>query len=107
MKYFRHISVFFVSIALAVLLLPEVLQVSFHNHEHTEDVQHTCCDFHFEELHNHCLEVDFYVTSVYFTGISVLDFVQEHFEVEQFYAQSVEWVDIYPQFLRGPPTLVS
>lgn len=107
MKRFRQISVFFVSIALAVLLLPEVLQVSFHDHEHTEDIERTCCDFHFEEIHTHCLEIDFYVTSVYFAGTGAVEFTSIYNEVKQFFTYNLEWVDVYPQFLRGPPALIS
>lgn len=107
MKFIKAIILSLWMVALSAILLPDVLQLALHNHEHTEDVVRHCCEHHIEHAHNHCLELDFYVLSVYFTPRISLEFSSENASVFQEEAQEFYWVYQYLTFLRGPPAAIS
>lgn len=103
MKFIKAIVFSLWMLALSAILLPDFLQLALHHHEHTEDVHFSCCAQHFEEEHHHCLELDFYVLSLYFSPRVSVEFEADgaqsfDTQLEEFY-----WVDQYPTFLRGPP----
>lgn len=103
MKMFRIIIFPLWFLALSVLILPDIFQLALHSHEHTEDKIITCCDLHFEEAHHHCLELDFYVLSIYYTTTHSLAFTYDQVPITDKVIEELSWVDLQPVFLRGPP----
>ena len=104
MKIFQKIAQGLIIISLSMLLLPDVFQVWLHTHEHTEDEVSELHGFGIEPQHQHCLELDFYVNSVFFSPAYSFHNFDVFLLRNIIYVSSEIFSNPVHVSLRGPPS---